>query len=50
MYSDVPFPEVLVGVKPLVYPQWRLRHVFLVKWVNTTASIQATHCCSLHKM
>ena len=38
------------GVKPLVYRQWKLRHVTLVKWVKATASIRTTHCRSIDKM
>ena len=37
-------------VKPLVYRQWKLRHVTLVKSVNTTASIRTTHRRSFHKI
>ena len=54
--SGVPRPEVVCvcgvggGVKPLVYRQWKLRPVTLVKWVKTTASIQTTHCHSFDKM
>ena len=39
-----------MGVKPLVNPQWKVRHVTLVKSVNTTASIRTTHRRSFHKM
>ena len=28
------------GVNSVVYRQWKLRHVTLVKWVNTTAPIR----------
>ena len=38
------------GVKPLVYRQWTLCHVTLVKWVKTTASIRTTHCRSFDQM
>ena len=46
--SGVPRPEVVGGVKSLVYRQWQLRHATLVKWVDTTASIRTTHCRSFH--
>ena len=52
--SGVPRPEVVGvggrGVKPIVYRQWKLGHVTLVKWIKTTATIQATNCRSLDKM
>ena len=51
--SRVPRPEVVGegrSVKPLVYRQWKLRHVTLVKSVNTTAFIQTTCCRTFHKM
>ena len=51
--SGVPRPEVGVGgevVKPFVYRQWQLRHMTLVKSVNTTASIRTTHFCLFHKV
>ena len=31
-------------------PEWQLRHVTLVKRVNTTAFIRTTHFRSFHKM
>ena len=48
--GGVPRLEVVGGVKPLVYRQWKLRHVTLVKWVKTIASIRTTHCHSFDKM
>ena len=55
--SGVPRPEVVCVcvcrgwvVKPLVYRQWKFRHVTLVKWVKTTASIWTTHSRSFDKM
>ena len=60
--SGVPRPEVMCvcvcvcvcvwggGVKPLVYRQWKLRHVTLVKWVKTSASIRTTHFRLFDKM
>ena len=51
--SGVPRPEVVGevgGVKPLFYRQCKFCHVTLVKWVNTSASIQTTHCRSFHKI
>ena len=51
MCSGEPKPEIVGGsVKPLVYRQWQLSHVTLVKWVNTTASIRTIHCRSFHKI
>ena len=44
--SGMPRPEVVGGVKPFVYRQWKLRHVTLIKWVKTAASIRTTHCRS----
>ena len=38
------------GVKPLVYQQWLLRHVTLVKRVNTIASFRTKQFCSSHKI
>ena len=50
-WSGVPRrPELVGSVKPFVYRQWKLRHVTVVKSVNTTASIRTTHCRSFHKM
>ena len=48
--GGVPRLKVVRGVKPLVYRRWKLRHVTLVKWVKTIASIRTTHCHSFDKM
>ena len=57
MCSGVAEPEVMGGwggggrrVKPLVYQQWQLSHVTMVKWISTTASIRTIHCRSFHKV
>ena len=47
--SDVQRSKVVGRVKPLVYWQWKLRHVTLVKWVKTTAFTWVTHCRSFDK-
>ena len=49
--SGLPRPDIGGrGVKPFVYRRWKLRHVTLVKWVKTAASIRTTHCRSFDKI